>query len=260
MKKIIIKHGGLPPSLANGASVIALPKSYAGPSFAKASEGRQTALGMGVIWFCCFLLFAFHVGAQETTNVLNDAGTNTLSPRLTTGSSYVMDDKHVLEPGDKLSFQILEDRDPPIVLTVTDSRELDVPYIGRVAVSEKTCKQLAAALKTPLEKEYYFRATVIVGLDLVNKVRGRVYVAGQVRNTGPLDMFFGQNLTVAKAILRAGGFSEFANKKKVRIIRGTEKKVIEVNMVDVLDNGKTDLDAVLQPEDFIVVPSRLVNF
>jgi len=134
---------------------------------------------------------------------------------LTASASYVLDDKHQLEPGDHVSFQILEDRDPPKSLIVADSKELDVPYIGRVAVKDKTCMQLAKELKALLEKEYYFRATVIVGLDSVNKVRGKVYIWGQVRTQGQIDILFNEELTAGKAILRAGGFADFANKKKV---------------------------------------------
>jgi len=180
-------------------------------------------------------------------------------------SAYVLDDKHVLEPGDIISFQILEDRDPSIQLAVADSRELDVPYIGRISVADKTCKQLAKELKTLLEKEYYYQATVIVGLNSVNKVRGKVYVWGQVRNQGAVDLLFDQKLTAGKAILMAGGFGDFANKKKVKIIRGSNSATgaaqsFEVDMVDILENNKKDQDIVLEPEDFIIVPARAVNF
>jgi len=180
-------------------------------------------------------------------------------------SAYVLDDKHILEPGDIISFQILEDRDPAIQLMVADSRELDVPYIGRISVADKTCKQMAKELKTLLEKEYYYQATVIVGLNLVNKVRGKVYVWGQVRNQGAVDLLFDQKLTAGKAILMAGGFGDFANKKKVKIIRGSSggsgaTKSFEVDMVSVLENNKTDQDIVLEPDDFIIVPARAVNF
>jgi protein involved in polysaccharide export with SLBB domain len=182
-------------------------------------------------------------------------------------SSYVADDKYKLRVGDKVSLQILEDRDAPKSLLVTDSGELDVPYVGRVAVVDKTCKQLAAELKAMLEKDYYYRATVIISLDSANRLLGRIYVWGQVRNQGPIEIAVNENLTAGKAILRAGGFADFANKKKVRVIRagGTNgdavgKQTFEINMVDVLESGKTEKDILLQPDDFIIVPSRLINF
>ena len=180
-------------------------------------------------------------------------------------SGYVPDDKYKLRVGDKVSLQILEDRDAPRSLLVADSGEVDVPYVGRVAATDKTCKQLAAELKAQLEKEYYIRATVILALDTANKLLGRVYVWGQVRNQGPIEVSVNENLTAGKAILRAGGFADFANKKKVKVVRAGDaksggKQNFELNMVDILEKGKTELDVVLQPDDFIIVPSRAINF
>jgi polysaccharide biosynthesis/export protein len=210
-----------------------------------------------LLWFA----WAAAAAAQGTTNTITNA---TPAPGLNVSGSYVLDDKHLLEPGDKISFQIIEDRDPAQSLVVADSRELDVPYIGRVSVADKTCKQLAKELKGLLEKEYYYRATVIIGLDVVNKVRGKVYLMGQVRMQGPVDILFDENLTAGQAILRAGGFLDFANKGKVKITRnssgGGASQIFEVNMTDVLEKGKADKDVVLEPGDLIFVPTRAVNF
>ena len=193
------------------------------------------------------------------------AGTNATSAPPVSLGGYVPDDKYKLRVGDKISLQILEDRDAPKSLVVADSGELDVPYIGRVAASDKTCKQLAEELKARLEKEYYHRATVIIALDVANKLLGRVYVWGQVRQQGGIDLTVNENLTAGKAILRAGGFADFANKKKVKLVRGggagtAGKQTFELNMVEILEKGRTELDVVLQPDDFIIVPSRLINF
>jgi len=184
----------------------------------------------------------------------------------------VIDDKHKLIPGDRLSFQILEDRmlkgpkgEPkgePKSLVVTDSIELDIPYIGRVSVADRTCKQLADELKVLLEKEYYYRATVIVGLDQVSKVLGKVYVLGPVRTQGPIDIPANETFTAGKAILRAGGFGDFADKKEVKVVRKspTGNVTYKLNMVDILEKGKTENDIALEPEDFVIVPQRAITF
>ncbi len=189
------------------------------------------------------------------------------NPPPTSPATYAADDKYKLRVGDKVSFQIVEDREPPKSLLVADSGELDIPYIGRVTATDKSCKQLAGELKALLEKDYYYRATVIISLDSANRLLGRVYVWGQVRNQGPIDVAVNENLSAGKAILRAGGFADFANKKKVRVVRAggaggdaAAKQSFELNMVDILENGKTEKDIVLQSDDFIIVPSRLINF
>ena len=183
---------------------------------------------------------------------------------------YMQDATYKLRAGDVVSFQIREDLvwnpgDAPKNLTVSDSGELDVPYIGRVLVVDKTCPQLADDLKAALEKDYYNKATVVLSLNVANRVAGRVYIWGQVRNQGPQDMQLNENLTAGQAILRAGGFADFANKTKVKVVRGSvgshaEKKTFDLDMQQILEKGKTEEDILLQPGDFIIVPSRLVNF
>jgi protein involved in polysaccharide export with SLBB domain len=204
-------------------------------------------------------------GGARVSAATTLTGTNGTAGAPASLNGYLPDDKYKLRVGDKVSLQIIEDRDAPKSLVVADSGELDVPYVGRVAASDKTCKQLADELKTRLEKEYYHRATVVIALDVANKFLGRAYVWGQVRNQGPIDIAVNENLTAGKAILRAGGFGDFANKKKVKVVRGgatdgAAKQSFELNMVDILEKGKTEKDVVLQPDDFIIVPSRLINF
>lgn len=175
---------------------------------------------------------------------------------------YVLDDKHKLLPGDRVSFQITQDRTNAIPLLVAESSELDIPYIGRINVAGKTCKELADGVTTLLEKDYYHKATVIIGLDALTKVLGKVYVWGPVRTQGPIEIPANENFTAGKAILRAGGFGDFANKKEVKVVRktATGNVTFKINMVDVLEKGKTESDVTLEPEDFIIVPQRAINW
>ena len=185
-------------------------------------------------------------------------------------NGYVADDTYKLRVGDTVSFQIIEDRKlgiqlTPVNLVVTDSGEVEVSYIGRIKAVGKTSKELAADIKAALEKDYYKQATVVLSLNLASRVLGRVYIWGQVHNQGPLDIQINENLTAGQAILRAGGLGDFANKNKVKVVRaaagpGGEKQVFELNMQDILEKGKTEKDIVLQPDDFIIVPTRLINF
>jgi polysaccharide export outer membrane protein len=180
----------------------------------------------------------------------------------TNAGSYVLDDKHKLSPGDRISFEIKEDRTNAIPLMVTEFAELEVPYIGRVSVGGKTCKQLAEELKVALEKDYYYRATVIIGLDALSPVLGKVYIFGPVKAPGAVDIPANERFTVGKAIMKVGGFGDFANPKKVQVIRKTPdgNRTFTVNLVNVLKKGMTDEDIALEPDDFIIVPESNINF
>src|ERR1700737_5547207 len=104
----------------------------------------------------------------------------TTSTVMRTNSMEVLDDKKKLGANDFVSFRVVEDRDNDSQrLRVNDSGELEVPYIGLVPAQGKTCKELAFNIKSALEKEYYYHATVILAVDRVSEEsRGRIYVYG----------------------------------------------------------------------------------
>lgn len=177
-----------------------------------------------------------------------------------TNSMEVLDDKKRLGSNDFVSFRVVEDRDNESQrLRVNDNGELEVPYIGPVPAEGKTCKQLARDIKAVLEKEYYYHATVILALDRVSeKSRGRVYVYGSVKAQGPQEIPPDESYTVSKAVIRAGGFGDFANKRKVKLTRSNGKDYT-VDLKRVIEEGHTDEDVVLEPDDQIYVPQRLIN-
>jgi protein involved in polysaccharide export with SLBB domain len=200
------------------------------------------------------------ISQSTNTSVLNSAN-----------AFDVLDDKYRLAIGDQLSFRILEDEaDPdsaeaPKTLTVTDSGDVQIPYIGRYPAVGKTCKELALALKTELEKNYYYHATVVIAVDSKPRSRGKIYLVGAIRTAGPQDISSDEDLTLSRAVLRAGGFTDFADGKKVTVTRGTGvgadgKKTFTVNVTQVLEKGKTEKDLPLLPGDLIFVPERMIRF
>lgn len=176
-----------------------------------------------------------------------------------------LDDVYKLVIGDRVSFRIVEDQEDPRPLMVLQSGGLEIPYIGRFPVVGKTCKTLASEIKKELEKEFYVKATVIITVDELTRSRGRVYLFGAVRVPGPQEIPSDEVFTLSKAIMRAGGFSDFANKKQVKVTRkflgGDEKpKILVRNIGDVIERGETKNDLELEVGDIIYVPSRSVNF
>jgi polysaccharide export outer membrane protein len=183
--------------------------------------------------------------------------TNTV---LRTNSMTVLDDKKKLGSNDYVSFRVVEDRDNESQrMRVNDNGELEVPYIGLVPAEGRTCKELAYSIKALLEKEYYYHATVILAVDRISeKSRGRIYVYGSVRGQGPQEIPPDESYTVSKAVIRAGGFGDFANKRKVKLTRKNGQD-FTIDLKRVIEEGHTDEDIVLQPDDQIYVPQRLIN-
>jgi protein involved in polysaccharide export with SLBB domain len=193
------------------------------------------------------------------------AASTNVSPAGFTNSMDALDDKHTLAIGDRLSFRIVEDEEEPRPLVVTDSGDLEVPYLGRFPAENRTCKQLARELKAALEKEYYYQATVIIAVDSMAKSRGKVYLVGPVRMPGPQELPSDEVLTLSKAILRAGGFTDFADKHNVKITRQggageSDKVTLVVDVGQIFDKGKIENDVALKPGDLIYIPERMIRF
>ncbi|HZC59799.1 MAG TPA: hypothetical protein VE154_07375, partial [Chthoniobacterales bacterium] len=62
--------------------------------------------------------------------------------------------------------------------------------------------------------------------------------------------------------LRAGGFADFANRRKVKLIRkaGGPNQTVFVNVDEIVNKGRSDKDPILEDGDTIIVPERLINF
>lgn len=89
----------------------------------------------------------------------------------------------------------------------------------------------------------------------------RVYVTGNVKSPGIVQLPIDEELTAYAAILRSGGFSRFAKKGGVYVLRNGgngEKFRIPVSIKSVQAGKQSDV--VLQSNDIIVVPESFFSF
>lgn len=85
-----------------------------------------------------------------------------------------------------------------------------------------------------------------------------VYVTGQVRNPGALEVKKSNMPTLLRAIAQAGGFSERASKGGViikRINESGKEKIIKVNVKDIIKGKKKDIQ--LKENDVVFVPETI---
>jgi len=213
---------------------------------------------------CALLLSLAPLCAQKAASAEKVAPTEASAVVAVTTSMDVLDSTRRLGAGDRLSYRVVEERRDPVALTVADGGEVEVPLIGRVRAAGRTCRELAQSIKPLLEKEYFYKATVIVGLDAASaKSRGRIYLSGQVRQQGPMEIPPDERFTLSKAILKAGGFADFANHRKIKLVRKTASGAAQTIIVDldaVTVHGELDKDPELLPDDTIIVPEKFVNF
>jgi polysaccharide biosynthesis/export protein len=202
---------------------------------------------------------AYSQGVQATSGLPQQPGMGMNQERMA-----IVDPDKKLSAGDQVTVEIIEDREGGLPRVVTAAGELDVPPLGRVKVSGRTTAEAAGEIKQLLEKDYYFHATVRLAIDRVSPIQvrsGMIYLSGEVRGVGPQEMVAGETLTLANAILKAGGLGEWGDARKVKLMRqknGATETTI-VNYKAIIEKGDVRNDPVLQDGDRIFVPKKIIN-
>ena len=119
-----------------------------------------------------------------------------------------------IRPGDRIELRFHRDRDLNATLTVNERGESVFPKLGTVRVADIP----VGALRDTMVARYseYLRDS-----DLDASVMRRVVVIGEVRS--PDVYYLDVTSSVRDAIARAGGVLETANRKKVTIVRGSQR-------------------------------------
>jgi len=181
-----------------------------------------------------------------------------------------IDNQRPLTVNDQFVYQVLEDHEKKQVEFVNENGSIgQLPYLPdlNMKVEGSTLYAVAHALKEKLEDPklgYYKRATVLLAFYKGNGSRGHVTVYGEVSKPGLVDVPADSVLTLFQAITSSGGFKDSADKEHIQIIHHDldpgkantqEVSKQEVNYQKFIESGQ-DANVLLQPGDFINVPSR----
>ena len=130
--------------------------------------------------------------------------------------------------------------------TVDANGMVNMPYINKVRAEGLTPAQLASSIENGYKSARIFTNPTIT---IVMQPQARfVNIGGAVRT--PARIPFTEDMTLLTAISAAGGFNDFADQKRVRLLRGSVAKIYDVRQFR-RDPG---LDPKLQPGDKIEVP------
>lgn len=121
------------------------------------------------------------------------------------------------------------------------------PLIGDIEAAGKTPAQVAQTIAELLTK-YINKPEVTVTVRQVNSKK--YYVTGEVNQGGAFPLV--GRVTVLEALGKAGGFREFANLKKIVILRNGQR--LPFNYREVTKGKKLEQNIVLEPGDYIIVP------
>jgi len=86
-----------------------------------------------------------------------------------------------------------------------------------------------------------------------------IYVTGEVKTPGMLPFVHERGWTALKAVAAVGGFTQFAAKGRVSLIREEDgrRTIIPIDFNDVMRNPEAGKDIPLRPGDILIIPQSL---
>ncbi len=130
--------------------------------------------------------------------------------------------------------------------TVDTAGTINLPYINKVKAEGLTPAQLSRSIEdTYRANKVYTNPNITILMQPQSRF---VNVGGAVRT--PSRIPFTEDLTLLASINAAGGFNDFADQKRVRLLRGKEVKMYDVRQF----RRDPSQDVKLQPGDRVEVP------
>ena len=161
------------------------------------------------------------------------------------------DPNYSIAPEDVLTIDVW--KEPEISRTVPVRRDgkISLPLLNDVQAAGLTPTQLGSEIVERL------RATIVhpqVTVIVAQMSSLRIYILGQVTRGGAYPLV--PDMTVMQALSIAGGFTPYANLKKIYVMRNENgaNKIFPMNYKQVISGHKTEQNIQLKPGDTIVVP------
>ena len=158
---------------------------------------------------------------------------------------------YVIGTDDVLSIVYWKDKDMSADAKVRPDGRIALPLINEVVAAGLTPQQLHTKL-TEESKKYMEDANITVVVREINS--RRAFITGEVNKPGPYPLT--ATTTVLQLISLAGGLREYAEAKKIVIMRNENGRQISLpfNYKEVASGKKLEQNIELKPGDTVVVP------
>jgi polysaccharide export outer membrane protein len=162
------------------------------------------------------------------------------------GAAAVDPNKYLVGPEDILFVKVWREPDFTLPVAVRPDGKITMPLIGEVQAAGETPLQLTKNL-AELLATYLNNPEVNV---FVTEVRSKkYYINGEVERSGSFPLV--TPTRILEALSHAGGFRDFANTKKIRILRG--EKVYYFNYREVTNGKRLEQNIYLESGDQIII-------
>jgi polysaccharide biosynthesis/export protein len=160
-------------------------------------------------------------------------------------------ESYVIGPEDVLSIHVWKEEAFSRTVPVRMDGKISLPLIDDVQAAGYTARQLKEVLTNKL-KEFVENPNVSVTVSEANSYK--VYISGQVRSPGVYRLR--SETSLLQFIPMVGGFTDWANQKKILIIRreGGQEKRLTINYKKIVSGKDPDSNIILRTGDTIIVP------
>jgi polysaccharide biosynthesis/export protein len=201
-----------------------------------------------VLTLLCGLLVSSPALAQNQAPPPGRSDASATAPIKSDNAAPAVDPKtYVIGAQDVLMIKVWRENDFTGPYTVRPDGKISMPLVGDVQASGLTPERLGEQLKQALSN-FINSPDVTVSLQTVGSKK--FYITGEVNRAGEYTL--ATPTKVFDALSNAGGFRDFANRKKIIIIRGTQR--IKFNYQDILKGKSLEQNIFLENGDTIVVP------
>jgi len=222
-------------------------------SMSKPQPGRFISIS-----FLAFFAFATALHAQQVPagppplppsespkSAPDKNGAPAAAPKSEGGAAVGSDYK--IGPADVLKIQVWDEDKFSGLFTVDQDGKFVYPLVGELVAGDQTTAQVKDEVEKSLQK-YVQKPRVDVTVQEVQSKK--YYLNGLVNHPG--EYLLSTPTTILQAISKAGGLQDFANAKKIYILRGSTK--IPFNYKEVSQGKKMEQNILMQPGDQLFVP------
>jgi polysaccharide export outer membrane protein len=196
------------------------------------------------------VLLAIPVSAQQDAVTGSTKPASAPAAQKAAPKPATADPNYVIGPQDVLDISVWKEPEVSRAVPVRPDGKISLPLLNDVQASGLTPSQLVTQITTGLSK-YMTNPEVTVIITQINS--RHVYILGEVNRPGGYDLL--PDMTVLQAISNAGGLTQFANGKRIYVLRpdGAKQDKLFFNYKEVLDGKHPEQNIMLKQGDTVVV-------
>lgn len=208
---------------------------------------KNVPFGLAIFLVLCVV----SMRGQERADKDRQAAPGAADADGTTQKMATSDPNYVIGGQDVLDISVWKESELTRSVPVRPDGKISLPLLNDVQAAGLTPTQLAGQITESLKK-FVTNPQVTVIVTQINSQR--IYILGEVNRAGAYPLL--PNMTVLQGLSSAGGFTQFANLKKIYMFRVENGKQVKYpfNYKEVIAGKQPEENVILKAGDTIVVP------